>query len=191
MVKQHSSSDLILNPTTYNFMMIWMQQADLMRLVIERWVRITSQWWNEDVVLRIVKQIIISSSHASNKPAIESHRSLIFELARNVIISQILHFENSDSVDPAGALELLWYMHKITDEECYQLEFRTRVRLCVERKCVRCDRIVRSDMSGGRCGRCTVTNYCSQECQKKDYKKHWKLCVAWDNWRCHPDAVSL
>lgn len=69
------------------------------------------------------------------------------------------------------------YLEPVLDNDMYRLEGQLSVQAGSCEKCGS-ERGKDSDMELRRCSRCKSVVYCSERCQKEDWKKHKRSCVA-------------
>lgn len=177
-------SVLVLTPATYAYASFRLRDPDTLRILIEHLVEATNFAWSRNIMLMVIRQVLVTCIHADNTAALESHRSIVLELAREVLLHEVGICEVDGSMpdfNRAMPMETILFMWKISDRKTKQLSFRTKLRRHIVRKCAMCNDPVKNEAGGGRCSRCHVTLYCCRECQGWDYIFHQSLCKKWSS----------
>ena len=141
-------------PMTHTFVHKILRDVDLFELFLETMFRLIEDGWSYLIMFKIIKTIVMSCAHTELMPVIETNRQLLVELARKVLLAEIVRFEETRIVDESKVIEFLFFMHKIADDQTNHLVFRNQLHENIKRKCHGCQNLV-PDYGGGRCGACT------------------------------------
>ena len=166
---------------THTYIHKILRDVDVFGLFVETMFRMIDDGWSDIFMFKIIKMIVLSCAHCDVIPVIETHRQLFMELARKVILAEIVSYQECQIVDPSKVIEFLIFMHKIAEDGISHLKFREELHENVRRACGSCHQRVKREQRGGRCGSCRVMNYCSRDCQKSDYIRHRRICEHWSS----------
>ena len=156
------------------------RDMDIFRVFLKSLLRLIDLDWGNILIFRIMKRIVTSCIHHDTMPVVESLRQMLLEQARVVLLSDIISSSQDGIVDRTEVVEFVYFMYRILDPDTNHLSFREMIRGHVIRRCGNCRNRVERDISGGKCARCTVMNYCSRECQRDHYWMHRGVCVRWE-----------
>ena len=177
---KHMIVVLLSHPISSEYVIQIFRDPDVLRLILERLVVLTSVGLSEEIIFVMMKFVIMTCAHHENIPAIESHRDLILSQCKKMIILDVMRDHYVDFHDHYNVLAMMVYMYKILDSRTSHLEFRVSIRQACPKACVRCARSTAGVAESGRCGRCRVVQYCNRQCQMKNYRFHKTICEGWE-----------
>ena len=170
---------LLQNPITHTFVHQILRDVDFFGLFLETIVRLVEDGWPNITVFGIIKQIVMTCAHSDVMPVLETHRQVMMQLARKVLLAEIASYSEIGIVDRSNVIEFLMFMNAIVDKEISGLKFRQELQQKVVRTCATCRDMMQGHRNGGRCSSCKVIHYCSVRCQRLNYRYHRQICKEW------------
>ena len=90
-------------PIFYHYIVRRLRDPEYLRIVIEQFAVLATRAWNPRIVFKMMMRLVCLNLHSAMLPALLSHRDMILDLAREVLMQEILDYDEYDLlVDPCG-----------------------------------------------------------------------------------------